>query len=124
MMEIKNQIITCEKKLLDAFMNTDLEIIDELLHDDALFVYPNGQPVTKTMVLDNYRSGNSAFSTIKSSDEIINLISDTAVVSVNLELTGIYHDQLISSQFRYIRVWKLFNEKWKVIAVSGVPVNG
>ncbi len=121
-MENKKQIEECEKKLLDAFGSKDLKTIDKLIHDHALFVYPNGLPVTKEMVMENYRSGNSAFSTIIPSDQIINLFEDTAVVSLNLELKGNYHEQLVSAEFRYIRVWKLFNGNWKVITVSGVPI--
>ena len=74
--------------------------------------------VTKTMVMENYRSGNSAFSTIIPSDQIINLFEDTAVVSLNLELKGNYHEQLVSAEIRYIRVWKLFTGNWRVITVS------
>lgn len=118
----KEQIIKNEKKLLDAFANKDLEVVDELLHENSLFVYPNGQTVTKSMVLENYRNGNSAFTTILASDQIINLIEDTAIVSINLELKGKYFDEIVSSQFRYIRVWKLFNNTWKVIAVCGVAL--
>jgi ketosteroid isomerase-like protein len=120
--ETQQQIIALEKKLLDAFANKDLQTIDELLHDSSIFVYPNGQMVTKKMVMDNYRSGNSAFTEITSSDQIINLVDDAAIVSINLELKGKYFDEIISSHFRYLRAWKLVNDKWKVIAVSGVPI--
>jgi ketosteroid isomerase-like protein len=121
--DINSHIIECESKLLDAFTNKDLITLDAYIHDSALFVLPNGLTVTKSMVLDNYRNGNTAMSSIKSSDQKINLIDDTAIVSVNLEMTGQYNDQVISQQFRYIRVWKLSNDTWKVIAVSGVPLN-
>jgi ketosteroid isomerase-like protein len=122
-MERKDQIEENENRLLDAFGNKDLKTIDELIHDHALFVYPNGLPVTKEMVLENYRSGNSAFSTIIPGDQVINFFDDTAVVSLNLELKGNYHEQIVSAAFRYIRVWKLFHGSWKVIAVCGVPIN-
>ncbi len=120
--ERKTQIVDCEKKLLKAFEKKDLTVIDEMLHDDALFVYPNGQKVTKAMVMENYKTGNSEMTSITSSDQIISLIEDTAVVSINLALEGKYFDQTIKSEFRYIRVWKLVDEAWKVIAVSGVPM--
>jgi ketosteroid isomerase-like protein len=122
-MEKKNQIEACETSLLAAFGNKDHDIIDELIHDNALFVYPNGLPVTKAVVLENYRSGNSAFSIITASDQVIHFFDDTAVVSLNLELKGNYHEQQVSAAFRYIRVWKLFSGSWKLIAVSGVPIN-
>ena len=119
---IREQIIDCEQRLLGAFSNKDITLIDELLHNDALFVYPNGQPVTKAMVLDNYRNGNSAFTTITSTDQSINIIGDTAIVTMILELKGKYYEQEISSRFRYIRVWKNCDGAWKAIAVSGVPI--
>ncbi len=122
-MDERDKIIDHEEKLLAAFANKDLAVISELLHDDAIFVYPNGQALTKTNVLDNYRSGNSAFTTIAATDQLINLIDDTAVVTMILELKGNYFDQVISALFRYIRVWKLIDGNWRVIAVSGVPIN-
>ncbi len=121
-MESKAQLQELEKKLLNAFGNKDLQTMDELIHDQALFVYPNGLPVTKSMVLENYRSGKSAFSAIVPGEEMIHLFDDTAVVSLHLELKGNYQEQVISAGFRYIRVWKLFQGQWKVIAVSGVPI--
>lgn len=119
----KDRIIEHEKKLITAFANSDLLIIDELLHNDALFVYPNGHTVTKAMVMDNYRNENSAFTEMIPSDHVINFIDDTAIVSLDLQLKGKYFDEVIDSHFRYIRIWKLCNDKLKVIAVSGVPIN-
>ena len=120
--ESKKHIEECENKLLDAFGNKDLKTMEELIHDDALIIYPNGLSLTKAMVIENYRSGNSAFSTIIPSDQTINLFDGTAIVSLNLELKGNYHEQIVSAEFRYLRVWRLFNGTWKVIAVSGVPI--
>lgn len=72
------------------------------------------------MVLDNYRSGETTMTSIKPSNQKINIIDNIAVVSVTLEMTGNYNDQVISQQFRYKRLWKLIVDLWKVIAVSGV----
>jgi ketosteroid isomerase-like protein len=120
--DIKNQIIEKEAELLTAFQKCDLNTLDKLIHENALFVLPNGLTVTKSQVLDNYRSGNTAMTSIKASDQIISLIDNTAIVSVNLEMTGKYNDSIISQQFRYTRVWKLFIDSWKVISVSGIPL--
>jgi ketosteroid isomerase-like protein len=111
-----------EQNLLDAFQKSDLISIETYLHDDALFVYPNGLLLTKSQVLDNYRSGNSAFNTINTSDQEIKIINKTAVVSVVMELDGMYKDQIIKNKFRYIGVWELFADGWKVIATSGVQL--
>ncbi len=108
---------------MDAFQNNDLSVLDELIHESALFVLPNGLSVTKAKVLDNYQAGDTVMTSITSSDQKINFVNDTAVVSINLELKGKYFEQDVSSQFRYIRVWKSINDTWKVIATSGVPIN-
>ncbi|MDB5258683.1 MAG: hypothetical protein JWM14_3378 [Chitinophagaceae bacterium] len=120
--DIQQQIAACEVQLLNAFGNKDISALDEIIHDSVLFILPNGLTATKTMILDNYRSGNTTMA-ITSSDQKINIIGNTAVVSMNLELKGKYFEQEISSQFRYLRVWKLFHTTWKVIATSGVPLN-
>lgn len=119
--EDKEQIIALEQKLLDAFGNRDIAVLDELIHEDALFVLPNTQTITKATVLENYRSGTMVMKIIPS-DHNINLIGDTAVISVNLELHGKSAEKEIESEFRYLRVWKLFNGAWKIIATGGIPI--
>ena len=99
-----------------------MEILEELIHNNALFILPNGLTVTKAMVLDNYKVGKMDMSSIIPSGQIINVVDDTAIVSVNLEMHGSYEEKKISSQFRYLRVWKLCDGSWKVIGVCGVPL--
>ncbi|HSH65720.1 MAG TPA: nuclear transport factor 2 family protein [Bacteroidia bacterium] len=118
----KEEIINCEKNLLDAFQRCDLSLIDHFLHSNAQFIYPNGLLLTKPTVLENYRSGNSAFHSIETSEQVIEIIDDTATVSMIMELKGTYKDQQINNKFRYIRVWKLMQDEWKVIATSGVQL--
>jgi hypothetical protein len=51
------------------------------------------------------------------------LIGDTAVVAVTVVLKGDYLGQALDGKFRYIRVWKLAEGTWKVIAGSVVPLS-
>ena len=120
--ENKEQIVACEQKLLDAFGNRDIAILDELIHEDALFVLPNAQTITKATVLNNYRNGMMAVKIIPS-DHNISIVGDTAIISVNLESHRKSADEDINSHFRYLRVWKLFNGTWKIIATAGVSIN-
>ena len=121
-MNIQNQIIECEEKLLNAMIESNLTVLDELLHENLLFNIPNGVTVTKKMDLDNYRSGNMCIKSILSSDQIIQLIDDTAIVAVNLTLKGKFNQQSLDGHYRYLRVWKLFNTSWKIIAGSCVSL--
>lgn len=116
------RITECEKRFLEAIKTKDLDTLDELIHEDVLFLLPNGHTLTKPNVLDNYREGNIMISTSNSSDVKMHVIGDTVVVSLKIELQGRYFDQVINSNFRYLRVWKLFFGHWKIIAVSGVQL--
>jgi hypothetical protein len=121
-MNVKDQIVENENRLLEAMIECNLTVLDELLHEDLLFNIPNGVTVTKAVDLDNYRSGNMTISSILSSDQIVKVIDDTAVVALNLTLEGKYGEQSLDGKYRYLRVWKLFDTSWKVIAGSCVSM--
>jgi len=115
-----NLIAIVEKEILMAMKNCDVQKLDELLHEDLLFAIPNGQTITKELDLETYRSGNMKIKEISSSEQHINIIGDNAVVSVLIEMTGMYFDYILDGKYRVIRVWKSFNGNWKVIAGSSI----
>lgn len=119
----KAQVIDNEKKLLSAMKTNNVELLDQLLHDELLFNGPSGETATKAMDLENYRSGNINLHTLESSDLMLNMVADDVVVAVTVEILGNYLGQEIDGKFRYLRVWKLFENNWKVIAGSVVTLN-
>ena len=116
------QIIECEKRLLEALITGDINVLDELLHNNLIFNIPTGQTITKEMDIENYRSGIFTVSEILTTDQIIKSIDDISTVAVTLYLKAKYADQIIDGKFRYLRVWKLFDNSWKVIAGSGFQI--
>lgn len=119
--EKREQIVSLEKKLLKAFCEYDVATLDELIHEQALFVLPNAQTISKPTVLDNYRNKKMEME-ITPSDHTITFVEDTAVISVNLESHVKSGETTNQSKFRYLRVWKSFNGSWKIIATGGVPI--
>ncbi|MBD2533178.1 nuclear transport factor 2 family protein [Nostoc flagelliforme FACHB-838] len=119
----KAQVIANEKKLLSAMKTNNVELLDQLLHDELLFNGPSGETATKAMDLENYRSGNINLHTLESSDLMLNMVADDVVVAVTVEILGNYLGQEIDGKFRYLRVWKLLENNWKVIAGSVVTLN-
>ncbi|WP_421658701.1 nuclear transport factor 2 family protein [Leptothermofonsia sp. ETS-13] len=114
------QVLINENDLLEAMKTNHVELLDKLLHDDLLFNGPTGETATKAMDLNNYRSGTINLHTVESSDLMLRMIGDNAVVAVTVEIKGNYLGQEIDGKFRYLRVWKLFEDNWKVIAGSVV----
>ena len=118
----KNAIINAEKELLDSIKKSDVQKLSTLLHDDLLFIIPNGQTITKARDLEAYRSGNMKIESITSSQQEINLIADNAVVSVVIDMKGMFFNQPFDGRYKFIRVWKSFGADLKVIAGSSIQV--
>lgn len=116
------KVVNAEIELLTAVKNTDIAVLENLLHDDLLFNLPDGNTITKEFDLETYRSGKMKIESIEASDQIINLIEETAVVAVTISLKGTYDTTAINGVFRYIRVWKKSDENLKVIAGSCIQL--
>jgi hypothetical protein len=53
---------------------------------------------------------------------MISTIEDVCNVAVTIYLKAKYGNQVIDGRYRYLRVWKLTNNAWKVIAGSGIQI--
>lgn len=118
----EQKIREVEKQLLEAMKKSDVKILNKLLHDDLLFVLPNGEVITKQMDLETHKSGNLILEEIISSIDSINVIEESVVVSLSSKITGKALGEGFEGNFRYIRVWKLFDDNLKVIAGSCVAI--
>lgn len=116
------KVVNAEIELLTAVKNADIAGLEKLLHDDLLFNLPDGNTITKEFDLETYRSGKMKIESLEASDQIINLIDETAVVAVTVSLKGSYEHTPINGVFRYIRVWKKSHESLKVIAGSCIQL--
>ena len=114
----KEQIVKAENNLIDAMKINDVDALDDLLHDDLLFITPDGQTITKKMDIDSHKSRTMIIEKINPTIEKINLIGDTAIVTIVIDTKGKMSGQPIEGKFRCIRFWKLFENKLKVIGGS------
>ncbi len=114
----KTTIIEMEEQLMVAIKTSDLSFLDKVLHHHLLFLAPNGQLITKAMDLASHRAGEMVVDQLVSTIEAINIIDDTAVVVIVYDTKGSMLGQPIEGQFRYIRIWKQFNDGLKVIGGS------
>jgi hypothetical protein len=93
-------------------------LLDKILHDDLLFVAPDGQMVTKQMDLASHRAGEMQVDQLDANFEEIKIIGDNAIVVVVYDTRGKMLGNAIQGQFRYIRVWKMFSDGLKAIGGS------
>lgn len=114
----KNEITKLENTLVEGIKNSDITILDNVLHNDLLFLAPNGQLITKAIDLASHQAGEMIVEQLTLKIENINIIDDTAIVVVVYNTKGTMLGSPIQGQFRYIRIWKLFPDGIKVIGGS------
>jgi hypothetical protein len=118
----EEQIIDCENRLLEAIKTSDVGTLEELLHEKLIFNIPTGQTITKATDIENYRLGKMKVYEISATEQFIGIIENTATVATTVYLKAKYMDRIIDGKFRYLRVWKLSDNLWKIIAGSGFQI--
>ncbi|MFN9500330.1 MAG: nuclear transport factor 2 family protein, partial [Chryseotalea sp.] len=74
----KADILKLEQELLEAIKSSNVNRLNALLHDDLLFVTPDGQTITKQMDLEAHRTKAMVVEEIKSDVEEITFIDNSA----------------------------------------------
>ncbi|UUC44745.1 nuclear transport factor 2 family protein [Flavobacterium cerinum] len=118
----QQKILEIENRLLEAMKKSDVEILEQLLHDDLLFVLPGGEVITKEMDLETHKSGNLVLEEITSAIEAIKEIGENVVVTLSSRISGTMSGQKFEGNFRYLRVWKIVDNQLKVIAGSCMAI--
>ena len=111
-------ILHLEQQLLEAIKTSNLELLDQLLHNDLLFIAPNSQTITKEMDLASHRKGEMVVETIESEVEKVQLIDNTAIVVIVYHTKGKMLGNAIDGSYKHIRFWQENNNYWKVIGGS------
>ena len=108
-------IIACEERLRSAMLSSNVEVLDELIADDLIFVNHVGQILSKESDLEAHRSGNLKITEIDILDQRIRLFDMLAVTVTRVTLTGISGTPF-EGEFCYTRVWQCHMGKWKVVS--------
>jgi len=118
----KNSILEQENKLYSAIKDGNIAALEQLLHDDLLFILPSGETITKEIDLDTYRNGALKVDELLPEIENLNIIDDIAVITLAIKLSGKFNDVPFEARFRYIRFWKKFPDGIKVVGGSGIAI--
>ena len=119
----KEKILEKETELFKAIEARDIDKLDHLLHDDLLFIIPGGDTITKKMDLDSHRAGEMVVEKLNATFENVNIIADTAIVTLSIETKGKMLGKDFQGRFRYIRIWKQIEDELKVIGGSCTQIS-
>ena len=114
----REDIVEVENQLFSAQLASNVNILDQLLHDDLLAVAPTGQIVTKEMDLNAH---GAKMMIIEEASTVINevkITGATAISIVTMKAKGKMMGTPMEGQFRYFRVWKRFDDTLKIVGAS------
>lgn len=111
----QDSILEAERGLIEGIKKGDILYLDRILHEDLLFVAPNGMVITKQMDLDSHRRGDMVVDALVPTFEEIRILGDTATVVVVYDTKGTMLGNPIQGRFRYIRMWKEFGDGPRIV---------
>ena len=114
----RENVVEAENKLFSAQLVSNVDILDQLLHDDLVAVAPTGQIVTKEMDLDSHKAKTMIIEDASTEIDDIKIMGDTALSIVTMTAKGKVMGTPLEGKFRYFRVWKRFDDTLKVIGAS------
>jgi hypothetical protein len=114
----KENVVEAENKLFSAQLVSNVDTLDQLLHDDLIAVAPTGQIVTKEMDLNSHKAKTMIIEDASTEIDDIKIMGDIALSIVTMTAKGKMMGTPLQGKFRYFRVWKRFDGTLKVIGAS------
>ncbi|KMQ69195.1 hypothetical protein ACM39_03570 [Chryseobacterium sp. FH2] len=114
----RENVVEAENKLFSAQLVSDVDILNQLLHDDLVALAPTGQILTKEMDLYAHKAKTMIIEDASTEIDNIEIMGDTALSIVTMTAKGKMMGTPIEGKFRYLRVWKRFDDTLKVIGAS------
>lgn len=121
-MDIKT-IQSLENRLIDAMKASNVQELDNLISNGLIFTAHNGMMFSKEDDLAAHKSGNIKIFEINTSEQVIKIVDDVAIVSVLMEISGSFFGNTEVGFFRFTRIWKAAEDgNWKIIAAHSTQV--
>lgn len=114
----RENVVEAENKLFSAQLVSNVDALDQLLHDELIAVSPTGEIVTKEMDLESPRAKTMIIEDASTEINDIRITGDTALSIVTMTAKGKVMGTPVEGKFRYFRVWKRFDGALKVIGAS------
>ena len=118
----KDLIRELENRLIEAMKTSNIQELNALLADDLIFTAHTGQIFRKEDDINAHSSGNIKIFSIETSEQVIRIEDNVAIVSVLMEISGSFFDNTEVGFFRFTRIWKLNGGQWQIIAAHSTQV--
>jgi len=112
------EALKLEDRLIEAMINSDSEILNNLIADSLIFINHVGQQVTKSQDLEMHASGQIHIDSVTRESFDACEYNGCLIVNTCLSITGSYAGQNANGRFHYLRTWAKTGKEWQVVAVK------
>jgi ketosteroid isomerase-like protein len=116
-------LVRLERTWNEAFYRKDITVIAQLLADDFMATYDDGNRGDKTKELALAREFNQQVESAFQDDFIVRVYGDAAVVSFTLRLIGLRQGQRAEVTLRFTDVWVIREGRWQCVSSQSTKVS-
>ena len=112
----QSEIINCEERLREAMLGSNVEILNELIADDLIFISHTGDIMSKDADIEVHRSGNLKITEIKIKDQRIREMEKSVVTVTRVTISNTFGTESVAGEFWFTRVWEYRSGNWQVVS--------
>jgi hypothetical protein len=120
---MKQEVNQHEEKFLQAFRTLNMEMLEELIHDELTYIDATGEVISKKADFERCKAANPKIEILDCIEREIQMFDDTAIVSTVIHLKGLFGEHQVEGKTRFLRIWKKFRNDWKIIGAASVNLN-
>ena len=111
-----------EDRRYAAMVDADLDALDELLSDDALYAHSDASVDTKASYLELLRTGTLVYHSLQHTTEAVISRPGVTIVSGTMSGSITMHGAAKELHSRVAAVWVQDGERWRLAAFQPTPV--
>ena len=100
-----DEVLNAENDWTQAHLETDVRSLDKLMHPNYSIIRPDGSVWNKEKALGSYIPGKRSWEIAESTDHIVSIYGDVAVVIGLWRAKGVNNEVLFDYKARYTSVW-------------------
>jgi ketosteroid isomerase-like protein len=109
-------IAELERRLREAMVASDVDVLDTLLADDLTFVDATGKVWSKADDLNAHRYGIQRIEKLEIREQTVRVYGKSAVTLTHAALSGEFGGMPFSGDLRYTRMWVETESGWRIVA--------
>ncbi len=118
-------VIEADQRRYLALHKADIQVLEDILHENFYYTHFSGRTDTKAAYLDNLRSGHVRYGLGKTSNTILSIYGETAVMHGRMQMDCFTADnQHFPLDNIFTSVWVLSSGNWRIAAWASTAREG